>query len=337
MHKQGQVIWTSYTASVLRATDGAPMYFIYQLQNITARKAAEEALQASEAHFRATFEQAAVGIAHIGPDGRWLRVNQRLCAILGYTREELARTTFHALTHPDDRDVQLSAVHGLLAGDRVSHIREKRFLRKGGALVWVQVTVSAVRDVPNAAPYLVAVVEDIGERKRIQEQLAHLAEHDTLTGLANRLAFRVCLRQGLEKAERERGALALFLLDLNGFKEVNDTYGHETGDLVLQEVGTRLHDALHTTDTVARLGGDEFAVVLPGTGAAGAMFVARKLLERLAAPVAASGVTCDIGASIGIALFPEHGRDPDSLVRRADSAMYEAKRAGDGYRIAQMQ
>ena len=171
------------------------------------------------------------------------------------------------------------------------------------------------------------------ERVRAQEALRHQALHDALTGLPNRTLLQDRLDHALQTAQREQGVLSLLLMDLNRFKEINDTLGHQHGDLLLQQVGSRVRDALRASDTVARLGGDEFAVLLPGADAAGAVRVAQAVLAALAAPFDVKGQDLGVGASIGIALFPAHGADVQTLLRQADVAMYVAKRAGSGYAV----
>ena len=168
----------------------------------------------------------------------------------------------------------------------------------------------------------------IAASARKADQLQHQALHDLLTDLPNRTLLRDRLHQAILTARRDHTPLALLVLDLNRFKEVNDTFGHHYGDRLLQAVAPRLLGTVRASDTVARLGGDEFAILLPGTGAAGATTVAAKIGQILEAPFPIEGHSFDIGASIGITLFPEHGEEGDVLLQRADVAMYIAKRAG---------
>ncbi|MCA1598841.1 MAG: EAL domain-containing protein, partial [Chloroflexi bacterium] len=171
------------------------------------------------------------------------------------------------------------------------------------------------------------------EQARLYEEMRSLAMTDALTGLPNRMLLHDRLRQALALAQREGTSLALMLMDLDRFKEVNDTLGHHYGDILLQQVGARVRAALRTSDTVARLGGDEFAVILPVTDEAGAALAARNILAALEPPVVVDGHALDIRASIGVAIFPQHGDDAPGLLRRADVAMYVAKRARGGLSI----
>ncbi len=167
-----------------------------------------------------------------------------------------------------------------------------------------------------------------------EARISELAYADPLTGLPNRALFNDRIGQAVRAAERGQGRLAVLTMDLDRFKHVNDTLGHHMGDLLLREVAYRLHRALQRrTDTVARLGGDEFAVLLPTEGVDGAKLVARKIVEVLSEPLTIEGHLVDVGASTGIAVYPEHGEDADTLMRRADVAMYSAKRAGTGFEI----
>ncbi len=183
---------------------------------------------------------------------------------------------------------------------------------------------------------LAAIVDAIAqgiERRRAAEALRHQALHDALTGLPNRTLPHDRLEQALRADARDAGGLALLLFDLDRFKEVNDTLGHQAGDLLLQEVAARVRGAVRASDTVARLGGDEFAVLLPGADAAGAVAATHTLLAALATPIALDGQSLACTASIGIALAPTHGTDVATVLRRADVAMYVAKRAGSGYAV----
>ncbi len=171
---------------------------------------------------------------------------------------------------------------------------------------------------------------DITERRLAEKALQQQALHDDLTGLPNRTLLLDRLEHAIRAANRENRPLALLLMDLDHFKEVNDSLGHHAGDAVLREAGQRLRQEVREADTVARLGGDEFAILLPGADEAGAQFVARKAFMSLQRPFEVSGDALEVGVSIGIALCPRHGADVDTLLRRADIAMYVAKRSADG-------
>ncbi|MBM2810913.1 MAG: hypothetical protein HW416_1672 [Chloroflexi bacterium] len=178
-------------------------------------------------------------------------------------------------------------------------------------------------------------VADTEQRRQAQEQLVRQALHDPLTGLPNRALLSDRLTQSIRAAQRQSTGLALFVIDLDRFKDVNDTYGHHAGDLVLRQVADRLRGALRSSDTVGRMGGDELAVLLPSIGETNvAVATARKIIHALCAPYAVDGASVTVGASVGLALFPVNGRDSETLLRQADAAMYVAKRAGGGIALA---
>lgn len=172
--KNGRVVWVRDEAILVRDEAGDPLYWQGVLLDITDRKRAEEALAASESRFRATFEQAAVGMAHVATDGRWLVVNQKLCDIVGYTCEELLGLTFQDITHPDDLDANLDYVRRLLSGEIDTYTIEKRYLKKDGAVVWAELTGSLVRHPSGEPDYFISVVEDITRRKRLEESLREI-------------------------------------------------------------------------------------------------------------------------------------------------------------------
>jgi len=176
-------------------------------------------------------------------------------------------------------------------------------------------------------------VADIVERKRAQDELTHLALHDPLTNLPNRAVFADRLHQALLLSRRNGIQLALLYLDLDGFKQVNDDLGHGYGDLVLRQVGERLTTIVRASDTVARVGGDEFGIVLLGTDTDGAATLAQKVLKTLSDPFSIEDMTVNIGVSVGIAMFPDHGDDPEILVQHADAAMFQAKGSSSGFAV----
>jgi len=298
-------------------------------RDMTTRIEAEASLRESEERFRATFSQAAMGLAHVSLEGRWLRVNQKLCEIVGYTEEELLNLTFQAITHPDDLNADLELVRRLLANDIHDYSLEKRYIRKNGAHVWINLSVSLVRDAEAQPKYFISVIEDISRRKRVEEELLHLANHDALTGLPNRTLLHDRLSQAIAYASRSEKPVALMLIDLDRFKNINDSLGHEIGDKVIVEVGRRLSSIVRDGDTVARLGGDEFVVILVDMASEqDVAMVAHKALESLSLPLAMHGNEFYPTASIGISLYPKDGHDVQALLKNADVAMYRAKEAG---------
>lgn len=294
------------------------------------RKAAD-ALLASEALYRAAFHQAAMGIAHVAPDGRILGANEKFCQMLGYSEDELQARTLFELSDSDDREaVQQFLKHRLSANSSISSLEiEKTYRRKDGSTLWVCEALGVVKDPEGKPEFLVAVTQDITARKVLEARLSHDALHDALTGLPNRVLFQDRLAQALESASRHGCLAAVLYLDLDGFKSVNDSRGHTAGDKLLQLVAQRLRTCVRAEDTAARVGGDEFGIVLTAlTDDQDYKVVAQKLIDTLSKPYELEGLAAHISASVGVAVFPRHGETAAALLAHADSAMYAAKQAG---------
>ncbi|AXA91732.1 PAS domain S-box protein [Massilia sp. YMA4] len=333
--KDGATFWVRVTAGVLLDEHGRPEYAIGVFEDIAEHRRAEEAVRRSEERFRATFQNAPLGIFEASLDCRILNVNTKLLEMLGYQHDELVGMSLLDLTHPTDLEQTTQLFGQLRAGVIDQYVLEKRYLRRDHSFVWVKVTMSLPQQT-GRPQYSIAIVEDITERKKAQEDLRrameqsyHLANHDPLTGLANRSQFNDRLRDALAYARRDDHMVALHLLDLDRFKSINDSMGHHVGDLLLQAVAGRITSNIRATDLAARLGGDEFVVIqthLADPAAAGAL--AEKLVDELSRPYVLDGQETHSGASIGIALYPNDARDGEALMKRADLALYEAKHRG---------
>jgi diguanylate cyclase (GGDEF)-like protein/PAS domain S-box-containing protein len=295
---------------------------------IAESKRAAEALQLSEQHFRAYFDRAMVGMASTSPGKEWLEVNDALCEMLGYTRDELMGMTWADLTHPDDLVTNLVQFDRILSGEINEYSIENRFVRKDGTIVYVRRSPRAVRKDDGNLDYIVAWVDDITQRKRDEQQIQQLAHFDLLTGLPNRALFTDRISHAINMAQRSNSQLVVMFLDLDHFKNVNDNLGHRIGDALLVEIANRLKSAIREEDTVSRLGGDEFILLFPNTDADGAAHVAEKLLERISRLCRIEQHELVVTPSIGIAMYPEDGRDFESLSQCADVAMYRAKHDG---------
>ncbi len=460
---------------------------------------AKKAVETIEARFRTVFERAGVGIALVAPDGGWLRVNDALCQIVGYSQDELVKLTFQDITHPDDLDSDLYLLRQLIDDEIDRYQLEKRYITKSGNTIWIQLIVTKQMSPQGELEYFVSIIKDIQKRKEAEVSLTelrkdlenraetrtrdlrlanemlsssmaqqlqseqelrkreaelqmvlqnandayvcidhngvirdwnqqaeqtfgwssqeaigrrldemiipvtmreahraglrhylatgelnvlnrrkeltavrrdgtllpvevrviplsidgktifsaflhditerkqveaireHEATHDPLTGLLNRRGMFDLLSQAIARVKRTRTSLALLFIDLDGFKQINDRYGHDAGDAVLREVAARLQASIRQTDTAARLGGDEFTVILENIkhGIPDANMLAQKILETLQYPIQLDSVTATISASIGISMHqPDDEKSADQLVSAADSAMYTAKRAG---------
>lgn len=298
--------------------------------DITSRKKTEQALRASEKSFREIIEFAPIGMAIVSVEGRFIKVNQALSNIVGYSSDELVIRTFQEITYPDDLSDDLNYVQQLLSGKIYSYQMEKRYIRKDKTIVWVQLSVSLFRDEDNTPQYFIAQIEDITERKQHHEEVEHEANFDALTNLPNRRMLLSKLHQALANAERYQHLMALLFLDIDHFKNINDTLGHDAGDTILKEVALRLTNCLRQSDTVSRQGGDEFVIILPELKHQDdAELVAQKVLNSFLKPININGIDIVVSTSIGVAVRVE--QIPISvadLMKRADKAMYEAKGAG---------
>jgi diguanylate cyclase (GGDEF)-like protein/PAS domain S-box-containing protein len=298
-------------------------------QDVTFRRQARLRLQESEEFFRLTFSQAAIGIALLSREGRFLRVNRRLSNIVGYTEIELLQRFFHQITCPDDLPEDRALVARLVGGELRDFRRETRYRRKDGSLVWVALSASTMHEAASGQLRVIVAVEDISRRKEAEEALLRMASHDALTGLPNRLLLQDRLRHAIVQAQRSGRQVGVMFVDLDRFKHVNDSLGHEAGDHLIVEIARRLGAVLRESDTVARQGGDEFVVVLADLGGPDdAALVARKLLDGLFQPLTLAGQEVFPSGSIGIAMYPGDGADSEALLKAADSAMYHAKGGG---------
>jgi diguanylate cyclase (GGDEF)-like protein/PAS domain S-box-containing protein len=288
----------------------------------------ESAIFEAEARFRGAFENAPIGMGLASTDGRLVRVNRAYGAILGYSPDELVGRTIREVTHPDDWEPNEVQFKALVAGDIDRYHVEKRYCHADGHVVWVTVSASCVRDDAGRPVYLIGQIDDVTERREMREQLAHAAVHDQLTGLPNRVLFMDRLDLALSRARRERHCVALMFLDLDRFKLVNDSLGHDTGDRLLEQVARRLDGALRSVDTLARFGGDEFTVLCEVTDKAEALEIADRLVLAMQKPLTLSETELFVSVSVGVALSVDGTESGAELLRNGDVAMYRAKELG---------
>jgi diguanylate cyclase (GGDEF)-like protein/PAS domain S-box-containing protein len=296
-------------------------------QDVTRQREAERLRREAEQRFEVAFDRAPIGMFLGDGEGRWTRVNAALCRITGFTREELLGFGPLALVHPEDVAVvreKLAAV-----GD-VDIALDHRLVHRDGHAVWVTASATLVRDAEGAPVHVLGQMQDVTARREYEERLKHLADHDPLTALRNRRSFEVALDAHVARTRRYGPAGALMVVDLDGFKEVNDQLGHAAGDELIVRCAAALRGRLRETDVLARLGGDEFAVLLPVEAAPQATVVAGALVDavREAAAGFGGGRVAGVTASVGIATVDADTVTGDELLVRADLAMYAAKAAG---------
>jgi diguanylate cyclase (GGDEF)-like protein/PAS domain S-box-containing protein len=310
------------------------------------RREAERRLRDSEEQYRGLVEASPDSITLVDLTGNVVRTNQQTAVLLGFDNPgQMIGLSAFELIASEDRQQALNDMQRTLQTG-ITRTQEYTLLRTDGSTFPTEVTSSLLRDGEGSPQAIVSVARDISERKRTQQALEYQALHDPLTGLPNRTLLFDRLEQSIHAADRHESSVGLLLLDLDRFKEINDTFGHHLGDALLHELGPRLNDLLRKADTVsrlvrtddgdvavARLGGDEFAVLLPHTSQLGATVAAERILKSFGQPFSIQGQSLEVGSSIGIALYPEHGPDAETLLQHADVAMYEAKCGRSGYSV----
>jgi diguanylate cyclase (GGDEF)-like protein/PAS domain S-box-containing protein len=339
------------TLNVMRQPDRTPLneedretleMISVVLSAVVSRAAEIEARQAQATairRFRTLFDEASIGILRLDSDGLTVEVNPELALMLGVQPEELAGSRFSGYIVGDDRVQFERMLAELLSGKRRSFQLELGCRHASGSEMWVLLRAVLEHGVGEDADCAVAMIENITDRKRAERELVRQAEinehqalHDPLTGLPNRILFGERIGQAIREAQRSKTRLAVALIDLDRFKEVNDSLGHSAGDHLLINVGERMGGALRAADTVARLGGDEFGLLLPElTNTDDVLPVLERLQASLERPIQVQSLPIGIEASIGIAVYPDHGEDAQTLIQRADVAMYDAKRDGCTY------
>lgn len=307
--------------TVLRRKNRALAALGEQLRrDMDARAEVEAALRQSEERYRLLVETAQEGIV-VAQDGFLAYANPAVSAVTGYSTTELKAWPFSHYVFPEDRELLQEIHKRRLEGKEVAQRCQLRILRKNGEIAWVEM--SGVPIEWGGRPASLNFLVDISERKAVEERIKFLAQHDALTGLPNRTLFFDRLNQALALAQREGRRLAMMFVDLNNFKPVNDTLGHDVGDRLLQAVAHRIEATLRASDTVARIGGDEFVVLLPNLERLEDVErVIEKIGQGLALPFDLDGRQVAMSASVGASVFPDHGDDAATLFRHADQNMY---------------
>ncbi|MDQ2894043.1 MAG: EAL domain-containing protein [Actinomycetota bacterium] len=329
--RDGSELEVALTISPIRDSVGDVVGASTIVRDISEQKATERRLQEVEQQFHRSFDDALIGMQTFDLDGRYMRVNDAFCAIVGYPRDELVGRLRQRITHPEDLAPDAEALRALLAGERKSYTRDKRYIHAMAHPVWASIGVTLIRDADGQPMHFIGQAQDITERRRYEHQLKHMADHDPLTGLLNRRSFEHELEGHIARIKRSAMTGAVLMIDLDNFKYYNDTEGHNAGDELIVRIAHGLRGRLRESDVCARLGGDEFAVLLPQGGRDGAERVARELVEHVRgqAPTNTLGGQKRVTASVGIACFAS--REPatvDEMMTSADLAMYEAKDAG---------
>ncbi len=299
-------------------------------RDISDRKQAEEALQESEKRFRVVAEAARVMIYEIDVLTGEILVLRGLQELLGYRQGEIALTRewWTDALHPEDRDRIIAQSEESLRSGKDYRV-EYRLRHRDGRYIYVQDTGKIMKDGTGRLARFIGGLVDISDRKNMEEEIRHMAQHDALTDLPNRRLFIDILNVELSQARRHKNVAAILFLDLDRFKEINDTLGHDVGDRLLQEVALRFRRTVRESDTVARIGGDEFNIVLADISRSQDISdIARKVIQSLEQPIVIAEHLLAITTSIGISIYPNDSEDTDTLLRYADIAMYAAKEKG---------
>jgi diguanylate cyclase (GGDEF)-like protein/PAS domain S-box-containing protein len=301
-----------------------------RLANEETGRALENA-RLSEEQARKTFDHAPIGMALLGLDGRWLKVNSALCLLTGYSERDLLERSFQDITHPDDVDADVRSVDALLSGAIGSYEKETRYVTASGDVVWALLSGSLVRDSQGQPMHFIAQILDITDRKRTEAEVRYLADHDALTGLWNRRRFEEELQAELSRGKRYGHSGVLLMVDLDGFKQINDTHGHKAGDAALCHAARAMERRVRSSDFVGRLGGDEFAILMPHVSAEDTAQVVSGIATAIqSSPLVFGGHDIYVEASIGATRVPLDGADTiDEAMFRADADMYAAKFAHD--------
>jgi diguanylate cyclase (GGDEF)-like protein/PAS domain S-box-containing protein len=325
----GVVKWVADRGTGVFDPHGAVAWIEGFIEDVTERRLAQEALRVAEERYRSIFEHAVEGIFQSSPDGGYLRVNPALARTLGYDspRELIAAlpSLDRLYVDPGRREEFLHAMRGRGA---VSNF-ESRVYRKDDSIIWVSESAHTVCNGAGEAVFFEGTVKEVSDSKLFEQQLLHQSNHDALTGLPNRSLLTDRLDQALRQAERHHSAVAVALVDLDQFKFINDSLGHNAGDALLKSVAERLRDCVRDYDTVARQGGDEFVLVIAGFLGHGRLSdQMRCILSAVSKPWCYKDVEYSTTCSVGVSVYPRDGADAETLLKNADVAMYRAKETG---------
>ncbi|QDZ29740.1 EAL domain-containing protein [Noviherbaspirillum sp. UKPF54] len=330
VRRDGAVRWVWERATGVKDMHGVYIALEGFIQDITQRKQAEQALHEAERRYRSIVENAVEGIFQSTPDKGYLAVNPALARMYGYDSPQQMIDHLRDIDHQLYVDPQRRAefLRRMAEQDGVLNF-ESQVYQRGGNVIWISESARNVRGPDNAVQFFEGSVIDITERKIYEAQIRHQATHDALTGLPNRNLLHDRLQQAMANARRNDQIAAVVFIDLDQFKFINDSLGHQVGDELLKVIGARLRASMRACDTVARQGGDEFVLVLDNHRSCEAITdTVRRVIALVAEPWSAKGLELQVTCSVGVSVFPDDGSDAETLLRHADSAMYKAKELG---------
>lgn len=314
--------------TLFRYTHGAQRFTTLQIQDVTAIRASAEEYKRTSQQLNALNQLAPVGIIHITTEWDCIFANDKWTEFSGLTQVESEGHCWINAIHPDDvGELLLSLRNSLQEG--ADHFQEVRLMSPSGITKWIDFSIRVLFDSDGVIEGFLGTCHDVTERYINQEKLRHIAQYDSLTGLANRMLFNDRLEQAFNDSQRNNTVVSVFFLDLDGFKDVNDNLGHTIGDILLQEVASRLINTLRKNDTVARFGGDEFVVMLGHEEhLPEVVIVANKVIKAISEPFLIEGNEIFVTTSLGIAQGNSSNSNPDAIVKNADVALYSAKKEG---------
>jgi diguanylate cyclase (GGDEF)-like protein/PAS domain S-box-containing protein len=308
------------------ASDGSVLKLSGTVRDTTEQVETDRVRAAAETRFEIGFEQSAIGAAIADLRGVPVRVNPALCALMQRPPDELVGRRWTDFRHPDEISLSRVVAERIAAGHD-TYEDERRYFTPDGAVVWASTHVTLVRDESGEPQYVFLQLQDITDRKRLEDELSHQALHDSLTGLPNRALLSDRLLQGLASSRRRGSYLGVIFIDIDHFKMINESLGHVAGDDLLRHAARRIAGAIRPEDTVARFGGDEFVIACDAVSVTATVLIAEQVMEALGDIVVIGGQEMTISASIGIAVADENAT-PESLLRDSDAAMHRAKDRG---------
>jgi len=313
---------TSITYKGERATLGSFM-------DITERKRMEEALIQSEGKYRSILENIQEAYFEVDLSGNFTFFNDSLCRVTGCLKEELIGANYRQFSDEENSKKVFQVFNKVYKTGYPTERFDWLIIRKDSTKRYIEASVSLKKDSSDKPAGFKGVIRDITERKLIEQELNHMATHDALTGLPNRLMFSQLLNHAILSAQRNKKQLAVLFVDLDRFKIINDSLGHEAGDQMLKEIAKRFRQLLRAVDVVGRLGGDEFIILIEEVNELNQVAtLAHKILTTVLSPMIIMGEECRVTASIGISIYPRDGQDEPSMMKNADIAMYFAKEEG---------